>query len=285
MELTKHDVETLAYISEEDMKRNLSKILEWSSEGCIRAQVLFGICCIYGIGIQMNVFVGVEIIFKAANLNEPRAQTELGLFYLSGVGVEKNPTKAIKLFRLAADQGCAKAQAFLAECHYQGSYNVPRDFEKAFSYYKNIVLCHPYFLKYKVVLGNMYLKAHGTDKNIEEGVNMIIESNNLNDSRVVVEEHVKEFNLKQLRRIKEQYPQLKDILDEHIRSLEKPRNYLRVATWILNESDCCPICWDTINIDDVYVTKCLHCYHEDCKNQLLTQKCPLCREDLVELNI
>ena len=51
---------------------------------------------------------------KLANAQYPKAQSKLGWMYREGIGVERDSKEAIKWFRLAAEQGYAEAQNYLA---------------------------------------------------------------------------------------------------------------------------------------------------------------------------
>jgi hypothetical protein len=51
----------------------------------------------------------------------PISQNNLGLCYITGTGVGRNLAEAARLFRLAADHGCAGAQHNLAVCYNHGN--------------------------------------------------------------------------------------------------------------------------------------------------------------------
>ena len=63
----------------------------------------------------------LELLVKAANLNDPDAQNELGLAHAYGqLGFNKDPKQAVEWFQKAADQGHMEAQHNLAGFYKEG---------------------------------------------------------------------------------------------------------------------------------------------------------------------
>ena len=64
----------------------------------------------------------------------PTRQYSLGILYDNGTGVAQDDTEAAKWFRLAADQGYAKAQNNLGVLYTRG-HGVPRDYVQAYMWF------------------------------------------------------------------------------------------------------------------------------------------------------
>ncbi|MHC8508808.1 MAG: tetratricopeptide repeat protein [Rhodospirillales bacterium] len=63
-----------------------------------------------GQGVRQNDTEAVKWFRIAAEQGHARAQRSLGLMHAKGWGVTKNDAEAVKWFRAAAEQGDAKAQ-------------------------------------------------------------------------------------------------------------------------------------------------------------------------------
>ncbi len=73
----------------------------------------------------------VKLYRLAADQGYARAQTSIGTMYASGHGVPQDDVQAVKWFRLAADQGHARAQ-FNLGVMYEFGRGVPKDYALAY---------------------------------------------------------------------------------------------------------------------------------------------------------
>jgi TPR repeat protein len=80
--------------------------------------------------VPQNDAEAVKWYRLAADQGDARAQFNLGFSYDNGRGVPQNHAEALKWFRLAADQGNANAQNDLAVMYAKGE-GVPPDFVRA----------------------------------------------------------------------------------------------------------------------------------------------------------
>ncbi len=76
-----------------------------------------------------------ELLSKAAEEGDIKAQATLGWMYENGEGIDKSFKKAVKWYRKAAEQGHAEAQAGLGRCYYNGT-GVSQDYEQAVVWYR-----------------------------------------------------------------------------------------------------------------------------------------------------
>jgi TPR repeat protein len=67
-----------------------------------------------GRGVEQDDAEAVKWYRLAAEQGYARAQTNLGWMHEKGRGVDQNDAEAVKWYRLAAQQGYARAQAYLA---------------------------------------------------------------------------------------------------------------------------------------------------------------------------
>jgi hypothetical protein len=76
-----------------------------------------------------------QLLHKAAEAGEARAQAQLGRLYLDGEGVTQNASTAVRWFRSAAAQDHDGAQFFLAVLLQKGI-GVTRDVEAAMAWFR-----------------------------------------------------------------------------------------------------------------------------------------------------
>ncbi len=76
-----------------------------------------------------------EMIRKAADQGDAKAQYDLGRMYEEGAEVSQSYSEAAKWFRKAADQGYARAQNWLGVMYEQGK-GVPQDYSEAVRWYR-----------------------------------------------------------------------------------------------------------------------------------------------------
>jgi TPR repeat protein len=87
-----------------------------------------------GSGVEKDLKKAVDLLSRAAELGDAKAQNRLAMCYYNGEGVEVNYEKAVDLYTKAAGQGLAWAQYNLALC-YKNGYGVPANEEMAKQYF------------------------------------------------------------------------------------------------------------------------------------------------------
>lgn len=109
------------YYKGDGIPQNQSKAIEWfqraAAQGHIKAESNLKV---------MSTNAAVEILRKAANQGDQRAQYSLGLIYQTGESVHQDSAKAIDWYTKAANQGNAEAQAMLGGMYYEGE-GVPQN--------------------------------------------------------------------------------------------------------------------------------------------------------------
>jgi uncharacterized protein len=88
-----------------------------------------------GQGVSRNYAEALKWYRLAADQGAAKAQYALGFMYQFGDGVPRNYAEALKWFRLAADQGEAAAQANLGGM-YQFGQGVPQSYAEAVKWYR-----------------------------------------------------------------------------------------------------------------------------------------------------
>ena len=83
-----------------------------------------------GHGVEQDYKQAVTWYRMAANQGYAKAQSNLGVMYDKGYGVKQDYYQAVKWYHKAADQGYAKAQDNLSIMYYEGL-GVKQDFVKA----------------------------------------------------------------------------------------------------------------------------------------------------------
>ncbi|HJX51885.1 MAG TPA: tetratricopeptide repeat protein, partial [Polyangia bacterium] len=83
-----------------------------------------------GVGVPQDHAEAARLFRKAADQGDASAQANLGRAYDNGEGVPQDYAEAARLFRKAADQGNASAQSSLGLAYFRGK-GVPQDREKA----------------------------------------------------------------------------------------------------------------------------------------------------------
>ena len=76
---------------------------------------------------------GIALLLKAAEANEPGAQTNLGFAYATGTGVEQDDAKAAEWYQRAADQRLTRAALATGQIYATGR-GVEKDLAKAVHY-------------------------------------------------------------------------------------------------------------------------------------------------------
>ena len=91
-------------------------ILKAAEAGNDRAQIHMGTCYELGCGVAQNYTQAVHWYQKAANQGNSDAQTFLGLCYASGCGIQKDQSEAALWYQKAADQGHSSAAILFNSC-------------------------------------------------------------------------------------------------------------------------------------------------------------------------
>lgn len=106
-----------------------------ADQGFVPAQAKLGYCCLFGVGVPINLNQGFELSMLAAKQGNVEGMNNVGYCYMHGKGVQKNTGRAIEYYRKAADLGYSVAQWNLGLCYEKGD-GVPKDVNTAISYYR-----------------------------------------------------------------------------------------------------------------------------------------------------
>lgn len=99
------------------------------------AQLLLGTCYQYGEFVEQDGSKAIELFYKSAQQMNSFAQFNLGMCYKRGIGVEKNTHKAVKFFRQAAEQDEVNAQTNLGVCYINGD-GVEKNPKQGFEWFR-----------------------------------------------------------------------------------------------------------------------------------------------------
>lgn len=111
-----------------------------------------------------------QLLLKAAEDGDPRAQHGAGVMYETGRGVEKDYGKAIEWYEKSAAQGESTALNSLAHLYYQGL-GVKQNFRKAFKYYEQASEKNDFAPAQAMAwnnMANMYFTGKGVGKNLKK---------------------------------------------------------------------------------------------------------------------
>ncbi len=89
----------------------------------------------YGRDVPQDYATAVKYYRIAADQGHAKAQSYLGICYETGKGVPQNYGEALKYYRIAADQGDTLAQTCLGLCYEFGK-GVPQNYGEALKYYR-----------------------------------------------------------------------------------------------------------------------------------------------------
>jgi TPR repeat protein len=89
----------------------------------------------WGRGVEQNDTEAVRLYKLAADQSNASAQASLGHMYFEGRGVERDNKEALRLYKLAVDQGDTTAQTDLAYRYEMGK-GVEQDYREAFRLYQ-----------------------------------------------------------------------------------------------------------------------------------------------------
>ena len=103
--------------------------------GCAIEPARLGNIHYAGEGVTQSFTEAMKLYRLAADQGNARAQNNLGYMYANGQGVAKDESEAVKWFRLAADQGYARAQDNLGYMYEKGE-GVAKDESEAVKWYR-----------------------------------------------------------------------------------------------------------------------------------------------------
>ncbi len=285
MVLSYEEIINNVYISPMDMIDNIDKIKSLANQNHPIGQAYLGVCYERGYGVEKDMPKAAKLYTKSANQNHPLGQACLGVCYEYGYGVEKDIVKAIELYTKSANQNHPLGRAYLGECYERG-HGVEKDMMKAIELYtKSANQNHPIGQLY---LGSCYKYGYGVEKDMMKAIELYTKSygqqphsfkrilnitNNCSYEQLLkIYEIAKYHNISRDRKC----------IEAELKKYKKSHNYIKIASYIMANDSMCSICYEEIDMIQVYLTKCLHYYHRICvKSQT---KCPLCREDLEEIN-
>ncbi len=125
-----------------------------------------------GEGVTQNHKEALKWIRKAVRRGSIHAVASLGYCYQEGLGIERNEKKALACYRIAAEKGNAAAQYNLGT--YYMSNVKPPDYAEAVKWFRRAH--EQQFREATVILGWCLLNGYGTEKNFNEGMSMLAES-------------------------------------------------------------------------------------------------------------
>ena len=135
-----------------DRKRAFQLALEGAELGNIHSKGVLGLCYVKGFGVDENqeyIKIGFELAKESADAHSCFGQFALGLCYEEGLGVQEEIVTAIHWYHLAAIQGYAIAQKYLAYLFY-----VENNYEEAYKWF--LLAAEQGCSTAQSYLGNMY---------------------------------------------------------------------------------------------------------------------------------
>src|SRR5215471_3912119 len=114
---------------------NVAQLRKQAEAGSVVAQGVLGICCLHGIGTEVNHQEALRWLSAAAIQGALRSMAELGRMYFESHGVAKDFSLAIPLLHRAATRGDFSAQVDMARAYLRGE-GVPADPKTAFRWYR-----------------------------------------------------------------------------------------------------------------------------------------------------
>lgn len=280
---------------------NMASILHLAEQKNSLAQAYLGICYSSGWGVEKDQNKAMVLFKESSFQGHPLGHAKLGLAYASSdpekekmlyrcaaeqdypLGqaylatlLEEENQESFPLYKKSAEGGCPIGQIYLGSC-YEDGYGTDKDKTKALELYKNSAdRGSPYG---KACLALLYI-----DNDFEQASELLIESYEYRSKAFEeLSPHLHKLSSTQLNKvlcIARSYKIESDIAK--ILSFAKSHSYIKVAKWLLSSDCCCSVCLENITPEDAYVTKCLHTYHEGCVSK--ADKCPLCRQELEEIN-
>jgi len=138
-----------------------------ASAGNTAAQVVVGKRYLYGEGGGRNEASGVAWLTKAADAGDREGQYLLAEYYKDHGKSDDNLQKAVKLYRRAADQGCAAAFLYLGALTSAGKGGVAKDEKKGFELIAKSAALG--YLPAQVMTGALLITGQGTKQDAKAG--------------------------------------------------------------------------------------------------------------------
>ncbi|MEZ3591661.1 MAG: sel1 repeat family protein [Muribaculaceae bacterium] len=143
------------------------KAVKWltlaSNAGHPLARYLLGVCYLKGHGVAKDEIEGLHLLDEAISLGAVEAITEKGIYYRRCNKLEKG----LELIRKASDKGDPRAQFIIGLYHYRGT-AVQQDFELAVDYFKEAA--NGGFVAAQRALGTCYFYGDGVAQDYEKAV-------------------------------------------------------------------------------------------------------------------
>ncbi|GBC10023.1 hypothetical protein RclHR1_00930001 [Rhizophagus clarus] len=118
-------------------KINLQEIYKWllNNQNNSNSIYLLGYFNYYGIMVNINKQIALELYQKAADLENVVAQFELAYMYYYGLDVVRDYHKAFKLFEILSEKDDPRGMKWLGFC-YECGFGTEKNTDKAFYWYK-----------------------------------------------------------------------------------------------------------------------------------------------------
>lgn len=123
--------------------------------------------CYFGRGVAQDYVEAARLYRIAAEQGDARAQLKLGFMFTNGQGVAQDPAEAARWYRLAAEQGNADAQ-FNLGLGYSGGEGVAQDYVEAARWYRLAAEQRHAYAEYN--LGCLFKNGQGVAQDDGEAV-------------------------------------------------------------------------------------------------------------------
>ena len=133
-----------------------------------------------GRGVPKDVNKGLQLIEKAANAGNAKAQSRMGSYYSKN----NNEVEAFKWYLMAANNGNADAMVTVGGL-YQGGQGVERDASKGFQWILKAANTDSNNSEYAVFVGQSYENGVGVPKNIQKAIRWYRKASALGDDWAV----------------------------------------------------------------------------------------------------
>ena len=146
----------------------------------------------HGLGTKKDIQKSVSLIEKAAKGNSGEAYYILGNMRSVGIEgiLEKDIKQAKKHYEKAEELNVADAKYKLAALYYEGSEEIPQDYDKAFKLYKEAYdKGSNYHVEILRMLSSMYFRGVGTPKNKKMALQNWAEYERLSNLKALSEEY------------------------------------------------------------------------------------------------
>ena len=131
--------------------------------------VLFGKCIEEGMGVVKDVNEALKLYRFAADRGCANGQYNLAVCYEKGIGVQQNFFEAVKWYKPAAAQGIAQAQNMLGMCYENGT-GCAKNLEGAVTWFRRAA--EQGYVPAQNNLGFCYQKGIGVQQNLIEAVRL-----------------------------------------------------------------------------------------------------------------